>query len=564
MPDVFISYKREERARVERLAAALARLKFDVWFDAELQPGATFLSEINHALSASRCVIVCWTPAAARSMHVLGEAEQARSMGKLIATFFTQCVLPAPFNMIHAEDLGTWNGDVSDGLMPWRKVLGGVSSLVRRPGLIEFLDYSAAHDPVALRRWATENWKDPLAPEALELARRIEAGDAHVTASAAPRQRAAAETSAEQGPAASARDTVAHLGPRAQQAAMADDGGEALVNLGRDYLQGFGAPKDAEAARVLFEAAAGKGASAAYFNLGLMYLKGHGVVEDSATARRHFEEAASRGITEAMTNLGLIFERGLGVPRDFAKAFAYYERAAAAGDDDAIANLAVLHASGRGVRQDWTEARRLFEKAAHMGNTHALDNLGTIYAQGHGVVPNLELARRCYEAAAKAGEVSAIYNLGVYHLEGKAGEQDLSAARDCFERAAHFNHASAIANLAAMYAQGYGVTPDLHKAVGFFERAAELGATSALVNLGRIRSDPSLELFDLAAARSHFNQACDRGDEQGCFQFARMLAAGEGGPRDRKAAVEILRRLARQSTDPVARDLAAEELENLR
>ena len=83
MPDVFISYKREERPRVERLAAALTSLKLDVWFDAELLPGETFLTEIQHALDASRAVIVCWTPAATQSQHVMGEAEHGRAQRKL-------------------------------------------------------------------------------------------------------------------------------------------------------------------------------------------------------------------------------------------------------------------------------------------------------------------------------------------------------------------------------------------------------------------------------------------------------------------------------------------------
>ncbi|MEQ1610423.1 MAG: TIR domain-containing protein [Hyphomonadaceae bacterium] len=564
MPDVFISYKREERPRVERLAAALTSLKFDVWFDAELLPGVTFLDEIQHALDVSRAVIVCWTPAAARSAHVLGEAEHGRRQSKLVAAFFAECPLPSPFNMIHAEDLSTWVGDVGDTLSAWRKILGSISALTQRPALQDFVNHSLEGDAAALRGWANDNWKDPLATEAVELARRLEAGEVQAAAvRPASRARNAAPPATGSGAPTQGNTAIERLGPKAVQAASADDGGEALVNLGRDYLEGFGAVRDYEAARMLFELAAQKGAPYASFNLGLMYLKGQGVLMNHTVARKHFEVAASRGVGAALTNLGIIQEQGLSGPRDFAKALHYYELAAAAGEDVAIANIAVLYGAGRGVRQDWSEARRLFEKAAQKGNASALDNLGTIYARGFGVAPNYPLARQCYESAAELGDVSAFYNLGVFHLEGKGGPDDPSKALSYFERAAHLGHASATANLAAMYANGVGVRPDLDRAVALLNRAAELGSASAVVNLGRIFGDRSSHLFNLQLARARFSQACDRGDEQGCFHLAQMLASGEGGAMDRAVAARIFERLSKDPTSGDLRGRAKTELSRL-
>lgn len=565
MPDVFISYKREERPRVERLATALSSLKLDVWFDAELAPGTTFLSEIQDSLAASRAVLVCWTPAAAQSAHVLGEAEHGRVHNKLVASFFAPCALPSPFNMIHAADLSEWSGQAADLQPAWRKVLGEISRLVRRPGILEFVKYAHARDAAALRRWSSDCWKDPLALQALELARSLEAGDAEaISVAGGSFDPSPAPSIQSPGPASEAERLVAHLGPKAQQAAATNDNGEALVNLGRNYVDGFGCAPDNEVARTLFEAAATKGAGAAFFNLGLIYMHGRGVVQSHERARKYFEEAAARGVVDAWVNLGIIHEQGLGAAQDYAKARAYYERAAGAGEDTAVANLGILYAAGRGVRQDWTEARRLFEKAAKQGNANALDNLGTIYALGHGVAPNYALARQCYEAAAAQGHLSALYNLGVYHLEGKGAKQDLPAAFSCFEKAAHLDHPSAMTNLAGMYAMGVGVSPNLDRAVKLFKRAAELGATGALVNLGRIFGNRDSEHFDLAKARDHFSMACDRGDEQGCLHFAAMLAAGEGGAKDIAGALRIYERVSRQSADPAARDMAKSELRRLR
>jgi hypothetical protein len=244
VPDVFISYKREERPRVERLAAALISLKLDVWFDADVLPGVPFLAEIQHALNASRAVIVCWTPAATLSAHVLGEAEHGRAQRKLVAAFFAQCPLPSPFNMIHAEDLSDWGGDVGDMRSPWRKILGGVGALTNRPGLLEFIDYSRARDALALRRWANENWKDPLAVEAVERARRIEAGDFPAAPAGQPDSARDAGASTGARAASAALDpAIERLGAKAQQAASVDDNGEALVILGTNHLEGYAAPR---------------------------------------------------------------------------------------------------------------------------------------------------------------------------------------------------------------------------------------------------------------------------------------------------------------------------------
>lgn len=552
MPDVFISYKRQERQRVEKLAAALEQLKLDVWFDAELNPGDTFLAAINDALLASRVILVCWTPEAARSPFVLGEAEHGRARNALVAAFFQSTELPPPFNMVHAEDLSAWAGGLEDDSPAWRKIVVNIGMLTQRPGLLDFIVLSGAQDAAALRRWASDNWKDPLSPRAFEIAREIEAG--------APRSGAMKnQTQA----IASLPDVLAKLGDAVRSAWAADDDGQALVNCGLDYLNGFGVAQDAEAARVLFESASQRGAPAAWHNLGLIALQGRGVKQDYAAARRCFERAAGVGQAAAMVNLGFLHENGLGTPRDYAKARAHYERAAALGEAMAIANLAALYSAGRGVRQDWAEARRLFERAAQMGNASALDNLGTIYAQGLGVTPNPALARQCYESAAAQGDRSAIYNLGVFHLEGAGGTQDLPAALACFERAANMDHPSALANLGTMYAKGVGVWPDANKAKHLYERAGALGAIGALLNLAAMLTERGSPHFDPERARDYLREAYERGDEMAGVRLAVMLAEGEGGLRDLVGARNLLQQTARQSADHKAGSAARVALRKL-
>jgi hypothetical protein len=47
MADVFVSYKREDRAAAQRLAQALSQLGFDVWWDFELLSGQAYRTVIR-------------------------------------------------------------------------------------------------------------------------------------------------------------------------------------------------------------------------------------------------------------------------------------------------------------------------------------------------------------------------------------------------------------------------------------------------------------------------------------------------------------------------------------
>jgi TIR domain len=127
MADVFISYKREERARVGRIASALEGLGLSVFFDARLPSGSTFDEEINRELRAAGAVLVCWTQGAIDSRWVRAEASLALEEDKLAPLLLERVNLPAPFNLVHSEYLGAWRGDLSDPA--WLKVLDRIGLL---------------------------------------------------------------------------------------------------------------------------------------------------------------------------------------------------------------------------------------------------------------------------------------------------------------------------------------------------------------------------------------------------------------------------------------------------
>src|SRR5437762_13854314 len=114
MADVFISYKREDAARVRKLVAALREAGLDVWWDEDIPPSAPWEATIEQALADAKAVIVCWSPASVASENVRSEARVAREDGRLIQVFVEPCSTPLFFGERQAIDLSKWRGNADD------------------------------------------------------------------------------------------------------------------------------------------------------------------------------------------------------------------------------------------------------------------------------------------------------------------------------------------------------------------------------------------------------------------------------------------------------------------
>jgi hypothetical protein len=150
MADVFISYKRAERARVQQVYELLRAEGLDVWFDARLEVGRGegFDAEIEREVTSAACVLVCWTPEALRSIYVKGEAKKGLERQVLVPVFLESCTLPVPFNGVDTADLVGWSGDPSESR--WQAVLGIVKSTVTKSKADE--KQRAAHSLAAYER----------------------------------------------------------------------------------------------------------------------------------------------------------------------------------------------------------------------------------------------------------------------------------------------------------------------------------------------------------------------------------------------------------------------------
>jgi hypothetical protein len=133
--DVFISYKREERGDVERIAERLRGLGLNVWFDTKLASGMSFDEEINREVRGAKCVLVCWSPGAMASDWVRAEASIGRGRDVLAAVMLKPTDLFPPFNLIHSEDLSTWRGE--DMHRGWLNTLARIGDLCGRPDIAD-------------------------------------------------------------------------------------------------------------------------------------------------------------------------------------------------------------------------------------------------------------------------------------------------------------------------------------------------------------------------------------------------------------------------------------------
>jgi hypothetical protein len=109
MADIFISYAREDRSRIEPLAKSLQSLGWSVFWDRTIPAGKTWRQVIGDALKTTRLVIVAWSKDSIESDWVQEEADRGRRRNILIPVLIDNIDPPLGFGTIQAADLTSWN-----------------------------------------------------------------------------------------------------------------------------------------------------------------------------------------------------------------------------------------------------------------------------------------------------------------------------------------------------------------------------------------------------------------------------------------------------------------------
>ena len=113
MAQLVLSYSRDSKDAVDKLARALQERGLDVWYDHLLRPGDDYRKEIREHIVTSTAVLVIWSRSACKSKWVIAEADTAANYDKLLQVRSERCELPMPFGTIHCSDLTCWKGDSS-------------------------------------------------------------------------------------------------------------------------------------------------------------------------------------------------------------------------------------------------------------------------------------------------------------------------------------------------------------------------------------------------------------------------------------------------------------------
>jgi len=114
MPDIFVSYAREDREWVKLFASRLREVgQWHVWWDLKLLPGQQFDEEIEDVLDQARCVIVVWSPHSIGSRWVRSEAREGAQRGLLVPLRIRDVLPPLEFRSFETADLSNWDGDVA-------------------------------------------------------------------------------------------------------------------------------------------------------------------------------------------------------------------------------------------------------------------------------------------------------------------------------------------------------------------------------------------------------------------------------------------------------------------
>jgi TolB-like protein len=131
MADVFVSYSRNDKARVAPIVAALEAQGWSVWWDPAIAPGQQFDRLIADELERARAVMVVWTPDSVESRWVRGEAREGADRGILVPVQLGPARLPIDFRAYHTTELDA-SGEVATSPQ-FQEVVRAIEGLAGRP-----------------------------------------------------------------------------------------------------------------------------------------------------------------------------------------------------------------------------------------------------------------------------------------------------------------------------------------------------------------------------------------------------------------------------------------------
>ena len=121
MPDVFVSYNREDLPIAQRVVDGLVHEGLNVWLDMELKAGENYDEITEERLRGAKAVVVLWSSRSVKSRWVRAEATIGQRKSTLVPAMIEECDRPVMFELVQTTDLSKWEGDLADP--NWRKLV---------------------------------------------------------------------------------------------------------------------------------------------------------------------------------------------------------------------------------------------------------------------------------------------------------------------------------------------------------------------------------------------------------------------------------------------------------
>ena len=114
MADVFISYARADRERIEYIVDGLEADGFSVWWDSSAQGGGPPDRGIEQHIAEASCVVVAWSGASINRRWVRNHARQGVERDIFVPVLLADVTPPVEFRDVATENLTGWTGDTND------------------------------------------------------------------------------------------------------------------------------------------------------------------------------------------------------------------------------------------------------------------------------------------------------------------------------------------------------------------------------------------------------------------------------------------------------------------
>ena len=215
------------------------------------------------------------------------------------------------------------------------------------------------------------------------------------------------------------------------------------------------------------------------------------------------------------------------------------------GNASACFQAGVKYDSPEDRAPDLPRAADYYRKACDLGNPTGCDNLGLMHAKGEGVPKDPVKAFKLYNKGCQTGYPMACFHVGRARETGTGTQPDPAAAATHYGKvcASDLEKAAAVAcfNLGAMKLRGLGVAVDVKEGLRLVELGCKRGNGDSCTTWGvALGNGMGSEPPNLKRAAELFQQGCDVGSLDGCFNLALAYRGGDGVTKSKEQARELL------------------------